>query len=136
MCLYSAQLFMSSLFFFVMIRRPPRSTLFPYTTLFRSRVLLDLLRARLVPAAAPPGPTEGALLPLVEDLVDGGDDEEGEQGRGERAADHRAAEGGAPVGSLAAPERDRHHARDEREGGHQDGAQADAPRLDDRLPPA
>src|SRR3712207_8465995 len=27
-------------FFFLMIRRPPRSTLFPYTTLFRSR--LDL----------------------------------------------------------------------------------------------
>src|SRR3712207_3265747 len=27
---------MSSLFFFLMIRRPPRSTLFPYTTLFRS----------------------------------------------------------------------------------------------------
>src|SRR6266496_3198301 len=26
----------SSLFFFLMIRRPPRSTLFPYTTLFRS----------------------------------------------------------------------------------------------------
>src|SRR5438132_7957185 len=25
----------SSLFFFLMIRRPPRSTLFPYTTLFR-----------------------------------------------------------------------------------------------------
>src|SRR3989441_13365247 len=25
-------------FFFLMIRRPPRSTLFPYTTLFRSRV--------------------------------------------------------------------------------------------------
>src|SRR5687768_18474679 len=24
-------------FFFLMIRRPPRSTLFPYTTLFRSR---------------------------------------------------------------------------------------------------
>src|SRR2546422_4738737 len=28
----------SVLFFFLMIRRPPRSTLFPYTTLFRSRV--------------------------------------------------------------------------------------------------
>src|SRR3712207_8327008 len=29
-----------------MIRRPPRSTLFPYTTLFRSRVLvLDLVQA-------------------------------------------------------------------------------------------
>src|SRR2546430_12791275 len=27
---------MSSAFFFLMIRRPPRSTLFPYTTLFRS----------------------------------------------------------------------------------------------------
>src|SRR2546430_17388616 len=26
-------------FFFLMIRRPPRSTLFPYTTLFRSRPL-------------------------------------------------------------------------------------------------
>src|SRR6266478_9239705 len=28
------------LFFFLMIRRPPRSTLFPYTTLFRSRLRL------------------------------------------------------------------------------------------------
>src|SRR2546422_11041445 len=28
----------SSFFFFLMIRRPPRSTLFPYTTLFRSHV--------------------------------------------------------------------------------------------------
>src|ERR1019366_2711636 len=27
----------SYIFFFLMIRRPPRSTLFPYTTLFRSR---------------------------------------------------------------------------------------------------
>src|SRR2546422_1979987 len=27
-------------FFFLMIRRPPRSTLFPYTTLFRSETLL------------------------------------------------------------------------------------------------
>src|SRR3712207_9012025 len=27
---------MSMFFFFLMIRRPPRSTLFPYTTLFRS----------------------------------------------------------------------------------------------------
>src|SRR3712207_8542867 len=28
-------------FFFLMIRRPPRSTLFPYTTLFRSAYLLN-----------------------------------------------------------------------------------------------
>src|SRR6202044_4200281 len=32
----------SFFFFFLMIRRPPRSTLFPYTTLFRSTVLLVL----------------------------------------------------------------------------------------------
>src|SRR5439155_19559623 len=30
---------LSFFFFFLMIRRPPRSTLFPYTTLFRSRTL-------------------------------------------------------------------------------------------------
>src|SRR2546425_11452332 len=30
------QLPLSLFFFFLMIRRPPRSTLFPYTTLFRS----------------------------------------------------------------------------------------------------
>src|SRR3712207_8555225 len=39
-------------FFFLMIRRPPRSTLFPYTTLFRSPTLVD----RAVGGA-------GALLP-------------------------------------------------------------------------
>src|SRR6266480_6040097 len=40
-----------SFFFFLMIRRPPRSTLFPYTTLFRShqlaRVLDDLINNAL-----------------------------------------------------------------------------------------
>src|SRR3989442_14536407 len=29
------------IFFFLMIRRPPRSTLFPYTTLFRSEAALE-----------------------------------------------------------------------------------------------
>src|SRR5438876_2520669 len=33
-------------FFFLMIRRPPRSTLFPYTTLFRSQVRGTLRRRR------------------------------------------------------------------------------------------
>src|SRR3712207_8261197 len=32
-------------FFFLMIRRPPRSTLFPYTTLFRSWAVLTALCA-------------------------------------------------------------------------------------------
>src|SRR2546422_8466652 len=36
-------------FFFLMIRRPPRSTLFPYTTLFRSR---DLARREAVDGLA------------------------------------------------------------------------------------
>src|SRR3989442_10080018 len=31
---------MVAFFFFLMIRRPPRSTLFPYTTLFRSRFIV------------------------------------------------------------------------------------------------
>src|SRR2546429_6520438 len=33
-----------------MIRRPPRSTLFPYTTLFRSRLPVDLDRQRIAGA--------------------------------------------------------------------------------------
>src|SRR2546423_11000856 len=43
---------MKPLVFFLMIRRPPRSTLFPYTTLFRSRRLLELLNRRLELVAA------------------------------------------------------------------------------------
>src|SRR5256885_4446779 len=34
------------LFFFLMIRRPPRSTLFPYTTLFRSERVVRPRRRR------------------------------------------------------------------------------------------
>src|SRR4030088_3637643 len=33
--------------FFLMIRRPPRSTLFPYTTLFRSESVREQLRAHI-----------------------------------------------------------------------------------------
>src|SRR3712207_6863450 len=47
-------------YFFLMIRRPPRSTLFPYTTLFRSQLHLG-------PAATGP---EQARSPLPVDLVD------------------------------------------------------------------
>src|SRR2546422_3462821 len=36
MCRRSSLVHSFFLFFFLMIRRPPRSTLFPYTTLFRS----------------------------------------------------------------------------------------------------
>src|SRR3712207_8204976 len=54
------------LFFFLMIRRPPRSTLFPYTTLFRSgadgvphRAHLDQRPARRL---RPPPDEVGAAL--------------------------------------------------------------------------
>src|SRR2546422_3266347 len=56
----------SCTFFFLMIRRPPRSTLFPYTTLFRSRspgsydAFLALLRE------ASPGLRETGALGLGE----------------------------------------------------------------------
>src|SRR5437899_3869130 len=40
-----------SFFFFLMIRRPPRSTLFPYTTLFRSGRGLAQLRDRVLGVA-------------------------------------------------------------------------------------
>src|SRR5256884_9903688 len=43
-----------------MIRRPPRSTLFPYTTLFRSPLLNHLLQLR------PGDPTAHAMLAVLE----------------------------------------------------------------------
>src|SRR5216683_6362949 len=48
--LFRSLVFHFSFFFFLMIRRPPRSTLFPYTTLFRSQ------------AADPPGHSAAAQL--------------------------------------------------------------------------
>src|SRR5205823_14809139 len=47
-------------FFFLMIRRPPRSTLFPYTTLFRS-IFVGLLGKQL--GVRPPGWEEAAAEP-------------------------------------------------------------------------
>src|SRR5258707_10359725 len=56
---------MSFFFFFLMIRRPPRSTLFPYTTLFRSpgeprRPAPDRARRRVAVRARLPGPAAQA----------------------------------------------------------------------------
>src|SRR5215469_18375429 len=44
--LIRSECLVSFFFFFLMIRRPPRSTLFPYTTLFRSRRLPVRRRVR------------------------------------------------------------------------------------------
>src|SRR5436309_4973843 len=43
----------STVFFFLMIRRPPRSTLFPYTTLFRSEAAAATADRMSVSDAAP-----------------------------------------------------------------------------------
>src|SRR3712207_9190764 len=50
------------MFFFLMIRRPPRSTLFPYTTLFRSSLRPAApARATAVEGLAHPRPSVGPL---------------------------------------------------------------------------
>src|SRR5258708_27755827 len=54
------------LFFFLMIRRPPRSTLFPYTTLFRSFRLGEV--RPLLSTGVPEGGV--AVLELLAPLVE------------------------------------------------------------------
>src|SRR5690348_17617909 len=62
------------LFFSLMIRRPPRSTLFPYTTLFRSRLVAALLRAdRPGTADVVAGAAHGVVAALPEGASDGMD---------------------------------------------------------------
>src|SRR5205085_4597520 len=53
------------LFFFFMIRRPPISTLFPYTTLFRSFVLITLLNVTLIILTLSVSRLKNLLLRLV-----------------------------------------------------------------------
>src|SRR3712207_7364218 len=54
-------------FFFLMIRRPPRSTLFPYTTLFRSAASSTIFRFISFPSVAP---SAGAAVHVrIEQLV-------------------------------------------------------------------
>src|SRR5437588_7117259 len=50
-----------------MIRRPPRSTLFPYTTLFRSRTLGLKIASNIVRNLAPS--RLEAMLPLKQKLI-------------------------------------------------------------------
>src|SRR3712207_7677872 len=53
------------IFFFLMIRRPPRSTLFPYTTLFRSLWLLGAAAMLAIRTTAARGLTVGILAAIV-----------------------------------------------------------------------
>src|SRR5438552_18740269 len=52
LCSYNFCVLSFFLFFFLILRRPPRSTLFPYTTLFRSTEL-ELELATLITRAIP-----------------------------------------------------------------------------------
>src|SRR5256885_3663690 len=101
------------LFFFLMIRRPPRSTLFPYTTLFRSphdraaRGLGSRELARLL--AHHLGPYRGAdLLHPEGDLAEGDDVILGGQRFGDAGAVQEGAVGGADVLDLHTAIREPH----------------------------
>src|SRR3712207_7507309 len=61
----------SLLFFFLMIRRPPRSTLFPYTTLFRSQAATHPVheRGERLDAGGEPLPEGGRQLVLQRALA-------------------------------------------------------------------
>src|SRR5256885_12715943 len=53
-----------------MIRRPPRSTLFPYTTLFRSKTAEEIInrlkdREHLILLSMAPSDDDGALTPVA-----------------------------------------------------------------------
>src|SRR5256885_8128557 len=52
-----------------MIRRPPRSTLFPYTTLFRSRRLARVISRSSVPVQPALFPIEFELLQFVAQFI-------------------------------------------------------------------
>src|SRR3712207_9158428 len=56
--------------FFLMIRRPPRSTLFPYTTLFRSGLELAVPAGTKVAVVGPSGAGKSTLVALLSRLRD------------------------------------------------------------------
>src|SRR5579871_3664636 len=99
-------------FFFLMIRRPPRSTLFPYTTLFRSAPGRKRECSRAAaPALAPVSPSpesardlaaptakRDSLAPLVAGLAPDGDCRSRRAGRRHRRPDCGADSGPAAKG--------------------------------------
>src|SRR3712207_8863846 len=72
-------------FFFLMIRRPPRSTLFPYTTLFRSQGERVDAENRRQHAGAE---TEALLVDAVERGGDAGRGEHQDQQDRDRSEEH------------------------------------------------
>src|SRR5215475_13079197 len=86
------------IFFFLMIRRPPRSTLFPYTTLFRSALdsaAVNSARVRAAPAAEELVVVDAEHVEHLPDRVvdDVGDRLRSRVEAGYRRKDHRAGGG-------------------------------------------
>src|SRR2546430_8175521 len=95
-------------FFFLMIRRPPRSTLFPYTPLFRSRRWLDDPALHARPAARRVPDLLDLGQPLVgQDVVVHGGDGGGLSAPQIDAHDRGAVGGGATPPPGDEPPRER-----------------------------
>src|SRR5688572_32179208 len=69
LCILLFSFFLFLFFFFLMIRRPPRSTLFPYTTLFRSLVAGGDSAAKGAPLLTVGRFGKGRTLALMSDDV-------------------------------------------------------------------
>src|SRR6267378_2871706 len=107
-------------FFFLMIRRPPRSTLFPYTTLFRSADVQALPARHGLPAAGvlgvPEADRRGEPARDPRDprpLARRAHDPARGAARGARPHPARPPQGLHPVGRRAAAPRDHPGPRDE-----------------------
>src|SRR5258705_5788265 len=59
-----------------MIRRPPRSTLFPYTTLFRSGIVFRALDQRVAEGLDGDGLAGDVAAGESQDLIDAGEDDD------------------------------------------------------------
>src|SRR5437588_2641815 len=66
-CLSSPAPTLPSHFSFFMIRRPPRSTLFPYTTLFRSSTIPSRRFSRTPPTSARSSLRRCSIAPMLEE---------------------------------------------------------------------
>src|SRR5258707_2985544 len=73
-------------FFFLMIRRPPRSTLFPYTTLFRSSAMLSSERLAGEHQEVLDDGTERQRREILQQIED--DDHAEQQADKERSEEH------------------------------------------------
>src|SRR5260221_2787396 len=97
------------MFFFLMIRRPPRSTLFPYTTLFRSAAgrTEETAQGLAGPCGARCGPRAQMRYPPGRETVEETSHDirpEGRRSNRRQCADpaQRAPVLGIPVGDLCA----------------------------------